>query len=631
MSHREVLVALLTMCGVLIGIATVDAQQALRLEVSSGSPIQGLGSATVEARLDSTDPTEGYVLALCHDANITVDMVSTAGTVSDAAEMIVPEVLAGGVTLGVVLDAASPFDGQTIPAGMNLLLAEFTVSSQVIIPEGDPDIASGLTFCDGILNSPVLDNIIVQGGLSYGALNGLTLDDSGGALTITAPPPDSLTIESASADADGDGTTGCARIILNNSSGDVQGFVLSISHDSGVLTLEDVNIDGTITDDLMAEFVSPSIEVGGGTLGVVLDFNSPFDGQVIATALDNHIANFCYSCNDSLIYFTGEVAPPAVVSDLTFVDAVFGSPPLSNVIVVAGLSLSPGLVNGTFTCLPVEKPLEDNTFYCGPSSYENTVDPASNPAPPIPGSTTEVVEVCFLYTDEDDALQGVQLSVCYDCNLTILSFDLAGSIFEEVGAEFVSYQVDDDDTDGDGCEFLLGILLDALPPFENQTVPPTAVPLIIGCAQVQIDDTAACGAFLSIDFCDGLNGVGSVNIDNLAIIDFEAVRGSEIGCAVEVVPHEIFVRGDCNDDDKVDLADAAKVLGWQFAGEPIACPDACDANDDGKINLADAVLIMNYLFLFGDPPPDPGPVDGMEGPDPTEDSLSECMSDDISC
>ncbi len=631
MSHREVLVALLTMCGVLMGIANVDAQQALRLEVPSGSPIQGLGSAIVEARLDATDPVEGFVLALCHDANIVVDGVSTAGTASAAAELIVPEVLPGGVTLGVVLDAGAPFDGQTIPSGMDQLLAEFTVTSQVIISQGDPDIATGLAFCDGTLNNPPLDNIIVQGGLSVGAISGLTLDDSGGAVTITAPPPDSLTIESASADADGDGTTGCARILLNNSSGDVQGFVLSISHDPGVLTLEDINIDGTVTDALMAEFLSPSIESGGGTFGVVLDFTSPFDGQVITSGPANHIANFCYSCNDPLIYFTGEVAPPAVVSDLTFVDGVFGSPPLLNVIVVAGLSLSPGQVNGTFTCLPVEEPLEDNTFYCGPSSYENTVDPASNPAPPIPGSTTEIVEVCFFYTDEDDQIQGVQLSVCYDCNLTVLSFDLGGSIFEEVGAEFVSYQVDDDDTDGDGCEFLIGILLDALPPFDNQTVPQTDVPLIIGCAQVQIDDTAACGALLSIDFCDGLNGNGNVAIDNLAVIDFEAVRGSEIGCAVEVVPHEIFVRGDCNDDDKVDLADAAKVLGWQFAGEPIVCPDACDANDDGKINLADAVLIMNYLFLFGDPPPDPGPVDGMEGQDPTEDSLSECMSDDISC
>ena len=100
-----------------------------------------------------------------------------------------------------------------------------------------------------------------------------------------------------------------------------------------------------------------------------------------------------------------------------------------------------------------------------------------------------------------------------------------------------------------------------------------------------------------------------------------------IDCVVSIVPEPIFQRGDCNDDTKVDLADAAKILGWQFQGEPINCPDACDANDDGKINLADAVYLMNYLFKFGPTPPAPGP--DMEGSDPTEDDLG-CELD-LSC
>jgi hypothetical protein len=173
---------------------------------------------------------------------------------------------------------------------------------------------------------------------------------------------------------------------------------------------------------------------------------------------------------------------------------------------------------------------------------------------------------------------------------------------------------------------VVGILLDALPPFDGQTAPPTATPLLIGCSSVTVSPSAACDTCLGISFCDNVNGAGNVLIENIAIIDFESVQGvQKFPCQVCVVPEPVFQRGDCNDDTKVDLADAAKVLGWQFQGEPINCPDACDANDDGKINLADAVLLMNYLFKFGEGPADPGPE--TPGEDPTDDNLPECNND----
>ena len=90
-------------------------------------------------------------------------------------------------------------------------------------------------------------------------------------------------------------------------------------------------------------------------------------------------------------------------------------------------------------------------------------------------------------------------------------------------------------------------------------------------------------------------------------------------------------RGDCNSDDKVDLADAATILGWQFHGVSILCPDACDVNDDGFINLADSVQVTAYLFMGGTPPADPGPIDGQEGPDPTVDGLGDCLTGDGIC
>ena len=85
----------------------------------------------------------------------------------------------------------------------------------------------------------------------------------------------------------------------------------------------------------------------------------------------------------------------------------------------------------------------------------------------------------------------------------------------------------------------------------------------------------------------------------------------------------------------VDIADAAAVVSflflpgsWQFDAQ---CLDACDCQDDGRVNLADAVCILQYLFQFGRIPPDPGP--GLDpttgastepGTDPTDDKL-DCL------
>lgn len=621
---------LLAVAGVLAFAGTSMAQQSL--SIVGSSTVAGTGSANFTVQATTTSAVEGYVLAIAYDnTKVAVTNVTAAGSaaVSNGAELIVPEILATGFTLGVVMDAGPPFLGQTIPAGAGQNFGTFTAQSILILGQGDPNVTTGFQFVDGVLNNPPLDNILVQGGLSVGSGQGLGLNNSApDALTIAPPPPATLTVESTSVLSTGGG---CARILLDNDAGATQGFVLSISHNPAVVTLTGINLVGTATAAAGAEFTAVNVLGTGGTIGVVLDFVAPFLGQTIPAGQNIHIANYCYNCVNDIIYVEGDPVPPSDVSDLTFVDAVFGTPPLSNVVVVGGLSINPILVDGTFACDPVAVPLEDTTWYCGPRSGPS--------AGPIEANAGEDVEICFFYTDSDDNLQGLQMAVCFDCNLTFHGFDISGSIFDAVGAEFVNWNIDNDPNDGDGCEFVLGILLDALPPFAGQTVPQTTTPLLIGCVDATVSPNAPCDACLSVNFCGSetetgpggtANGSGSVQIENIAIINFESIQNFDtVPCAVCVIPENIFQRGDCNSDDKVDLADAAKTLGWQFQGEPILCPDACDSNDDGKINLADAVLLMNYLFKFGDAPPAPGPEN--DGPDPTDDNLPVCDSDDSVC
>jgi len=86
-----------------------------------------------------------------------------------------------------------------------------------------------------------------------------------------------------------------------------------------------------------------------------------------------------------------------------------------------------------------------------------------------------------------------------------------------------------------------------------------------------------------------------------------------------------FVRGECNGDAQVNIADAVMLLGFLFpAGTPpsLDCRDACDANDDGQLNIADVVALLSSLFGS---PSMPLPPPTTCGVDPVVDAL-ECVT-----
>jgi len=611
---------LVAVMGLSLGSPQANGQNSIGIS-GGGQAVQGLGSASFGIEMDNDAPVEGYVVAVSYDNSaVAITALSIGGSVTEAAgaELVVPEILTNGFTLGVVLDAVAPFDGQAIAAGSGQDIGNFTAQSVVVLSQGDADVVTGFDFVDGTFNSPALTNLLVQGGQSVDASNGLTLSGDTSAMSIGAPPPATLSVEDATADSSGEGT---ARILLENS-GETQGFVLSITHAAAALTLDSIDLDGTVTDSVGAEFTAINTYSGGGTCGVVLDFSAPFDGQTIPAGVGSHIANYNYS--DTVeVYFEGDPIPADQITNLIFTDGAFGAPPLNNVVVTGGLSISPDVVDGTFSTPPVAIPSEDTVLW-----METDFDGGD-------AYVGEVGNLCFYYADADDNIQGLTMTACYDCDLTVgTDWDWQGSIVEQVGVEYLAVQVDDDPDDGDGCEIVVAILMDALPPFEGQSLPQTTDlnegRLLIGCLPVTVDDTAECDQEQEINWCNGINGTGSVVLYNNVVIDFESIQNYERNdTSVMVVPEDIFQRGDCNGDDKVDLADSAAILANQFNGFPINCADACDANDDGVLNMADSVSLLNYLFKFGTEPPAPGPID--DGPDPTEDGLPQCDSDDTSC
>ena len=193
----------------------------------------------------------------------------------------------------------------------------------------------------------------------------------------------------------------------------VEGYVLSIQHANGA-TLESITTAGTDAAAVGIEFEVTKLYPTGGTLGVVFDFDPPYGGQTLAPGTKNSLATFVYGNPEF------ECSAPDKVFALTFVNEVFGTPPLSNVLVEGGFSTDPTLVDGTvtFTCKRILKG-PGVTFYAG-------ADTGGEPEPELicarrlgrcrregdllstPRSTRTMPSKL------GDPIQGMSMAVCFD-------------------------------------------------------------------------------------------------------------------------------------------------------------------------------------------------------------------------
>ncbi|NCF55422.1 MAG: hypothetical protein GWP41_04050 [Planctomycetia bacterium] len=480
-SKLLVLKALMIVQFTLGGISVGECQQSFTIS-GTGQSISGAGEAQLGVTADFQIPVQGFVLAVGFDSSLLqVSDVSIEGTQIELLDpdFAVAEIFPEGFTLGVIFDTEPPIEGLVLQPGNDVALASYILQSMVILDKGET-LEASVDFVDFALNDPPLQNILIQGGESVGTAEGLILNSAPTAITLLPPPPASLLVENVTAD---ENFEGCARILLDSPGGETQGFVLAVAHDESVLELMDIDLVGTDTATAAPEFVVTSLESGGGTLGVIFDVEAPFDGRALPPGSGLHLSSFCYRLLDPLIISEGEPVPDPVDSDLVFTDGVFGSPPLSNVIVQGGFSISPELIHGQFHADPLILPSENTVL-----SLQAEFDLLQGDAP-IPGAQGQLN---VNYSDPDDNIQGFTLTVCYDCELTLNqeSWTFEDSILDEVGVEYLAVQVDDDPQDGDGCELIVGILLDALPPFDGQTLPQSEDLLKVGSMTVEIDETA---------------------------------------------------------------------------------------------------------------------------------------------
>jgi hypothetical protein len=97
---------------------------------------------------------------------------------------------------------------------------------------------------------------------------------------------------------------------------------------------------------------------------------------------------------------------------------------------------------------------------------------------------------------------------------------------------------------------------------------------------------------------------------------FDSMRNCPVRCSEEEVHAAfgdfliaLFVRGDANLDQKVDLSDAVAILNFLFGGQGTFhdCKDAMDADDNALLEITDAIRILNFLFLGSGALPAPFP------------------------
>jgi len=606
--------------GVALLIGGADAQS-LTIGTVTGKNV------TLPVRLSTapgeTDGVQGFVLSVAVDpAKLTTLDVRAAGVTMapPGAELVVPEILADGFTLGVVMDFNSPYDGQEIPAGDDQLIAEVDLKAELIVPCEAPEPEPvAVEFQDG-LNSPPLNNILVVAGLSISQLEGLELNDGEVRVPQTC---DTVWIESAS------GETPVEVFVWVDNQQPVEGYVLAIEHDTTVV-LDSVSTADTDAAGVGIEFAVSKVYADGGTLGVVFDFDPPYDGQTLPEGV-NSLAKYTYSRSDC----EGDVPP--LTANLTFRDGYFGSPPLSNVLVEGGLSTAPTLVDSTdpdpaYGRVTIACPVPPGiSFYMGgevgPEPDGGCDDPEDIAVPCAEGPAGGEAKVSFYYTSNNEPIQGISMAVCFPAELGVADLEpsgqgivadkhLEGTITEGINAEFVSFNADND-----AGELIIGILVDSTPPIPiNHMYPPRDCPGKVINVYFTIPEDAPCGDCYDLAFCEGITGAGVVPIFNRAAVFNESVEPRLYDGCLCVGGRADFIRGDCNTDRWVDIADPAATMSYLFLNvyDP-SCLDACDSNDDGMVDLADVCATLRFLFKLGPILPDPGPFPP-GGFDPTPDA-----------
>jgi len=373
------------------------------------------------------------------------------------------------------------------------------------------------------------------------------------------------------------GSTTQLSVLLDNQGPEIQGWSLSLCHDASGLQLFSWGTIGTDTATVNggAEpgFLTINQELDGLTMGVVIDL---FGNQTLGLVTGFIVLDVEYEA-------TGAVGDTPQVTFCTL-----GSPPVTTVVVVDGQSVPPETTPGQISIV------SPNWLIFGEAT----------------GIVGHPVDFPLLATTTQ-AMDGFQIAGNYDPTILTLTGATAGSA--SLGAEFVSIQ----QTAAAG-EIVAGLVMS----FQQLVSIPVGTKLHILDLQFDIDAAAVAPSVTQIVF---VPSAGSPPVGNSVVFGQYQEQPNLVDGTMNIVNFNPFLRGDCNTDTLVDIADGISILSYLFQGSATpTCRDACDLNDDGSIDTSDAIYTFSYQFVAGAPPMAPFPDAGF---DPTTGDGIGCNGD----
>ncbi|MBN1419481.1 MAG: hypothetical protein JXP34_11935 [Planctomycetes bacterium] len=264
-----------------------------------------------------------------------------------------------------------------------------------------------------------------------------------------------------------------------------------------------------------------------------------------------------------------------------------------------------GLLGGPPPPPPYPLPGEDPTPGAGTIPEDATYILSLTSAVGIVGGDVQVT----LSLTNPGAVTGIEAAVSFDAEaLELESIVVDGTDLAKIGPEYVEARVVTLPSLSAG---ILAVLVDFATPYGGRAIP-AGGQRSVATLRFGIRPDAVAPAVASIGFHE--TGIGDPPTVTALDLEGRTIRPAVGGGTIEIqVP---FIRGDANDDDRVDVADPIFILSRIFLdGDAPVCEDAADVNNDGIINIADPVFLINFLFARGPQPSEPFPVPGVD-PDP---------------
>jgi hypothetical protein len=407
-----------------------------------------------------------------------------------------------------------------------------------------------------------------------------------------APPEDTYVLAVDDVEAF-QGATDTSTFVRLTNPAPIEAYTTVLSYDPSAIQPKEVTLEGTVSGTATPEFANfgNDSDAGEFTYSILVDFLPPFENRTIPSGENQVLYR---------LVFDVAAGAPVGTSALGFVTDIADGQ--ENIVVVNAAAITPETLDGTVQILAPPEP---------PPSSPNVMS--------IPNITLAAGEdgvVPLLGSLAQDAAAFTTV-VSYDTSiLEIVDLDLAGSVTEPLEPELLIPSI----KEAEG-HFVFTAILDFLPPFLQQVIPPGADQELFSI-HVRVKPEIASGTVTSLALT---NGVGSPPLNNIYVFEGRSIFPQLISGEVHVgdnapLPSGLFLRGDPTADGFVDLTDALMITNFLFSsGTGPDCRDAADVDDDGRINLTDALYLLNYLAGVGPAPPPPFPE---PGPDPSEDEVT---------